>query len=106
MTILLSAGRAAANFLGRDSWLVRRLRPGYESLLGWSTAGHGIPWKINSVACRIDSRHRDQMGSPYDASVASWLAQRVKPGQVAVDVGANLGVYVLQFAHWAGPTER
>ena len=106
MTILLSAGRAAANFLGRDSWLVRRLRPGYESLLGWSTAGHGIPWEINSVACRIDARHRYQMGSPYDASVASWLAQRVKPGQVTVDVGANVGVYVLQFAHWAGPTGK
>jgi FkbM family methyltransferase len=35
--------------------------------------------------------------------VASFLRQRVLPGAVCVDIGANVGVYVLQFAHWSRP---
>src|SRR5205807_2491515 len=40
----------------------------------------------------------------YDAPVAAFLSQQVKPGSLCFDVGANVGVYVLQFAHWSGPT--
>ncbi len=31
---------------------------------------------------------------------------RVRAGAVCLSVGANLGVYPLQFAHWSGPTGR
>jgi FkbM family methyltransferase len=30
----------------------------------------------------------------------------VRAGQVCLDVGANLGAWVIQFAHWVGPTGR
>jgi hypothetical protein len=79
--------------------VIRLFRPWYETVLDWTTGGHGIPWTINDVTYRIDPRHRHQLGAAYDARVAQWLAARVRPGQIAIDVGANVGVYVLQFAH-------
>ncbi len=86
--------------------MIRRLRPVYESVLDWSGQGEGIPWTINGVTYRVDPHHRHRLGQHYDAPVAAFLRERVKPGAVCVDVGANVGVYVLQFAHWAGPNGR
>jgi FkbM family methyltransferase len=104
MTLLQGAARKVSGTLGRESWLVRRLRPAYESLLDVSTNGHGIPWEINGVTYRIDPRYRHRLGQTYDAPVAKFLRERVKPGALCLDVGANVGVYVLQFAYWSGPT--
>jgi FkbM family methyltransferase len=97
------AGRVAGA-AGRESWLVRRLRPAYESLLDW--AGRGIAWEINGVTFRVDPRQRHRLGHDYDAPVAAFIRARLRPGALCFDVGANVGVYVLQFAHWAGPAGR
>jgi len=96
----------AAELIGRESWLVRRLRPAYETLLDRVSNDHGLPWQINGVTYRIDPRLRHQLSHDYDASVVRFLRTRVKPGAVCIDVGANVGVYVLQFAHWSGPEGR
>jgi FkbM family methyltransferase len=80
------------------------MRPAYESLLDWSGGHNGISWDINGVSYRIDPRYRHRLGQSYDAPVAAFLRERVKPGALCLDVGANVGVYVLQFAHWSGPT--
>jgi FkbM family methyltransferase len=104
MSLFQGTARKTAGLLGRESWLVRSLRPVYESLLYWSSDGRGIPWAINGVTFRIDPHYRHRMGSRYDPSVAAFLRDRIRPGAVCVDVGANVGVYVLQFAHWSGPT--
>lgn len=106
MSSLQSVARRAAGLIGRESWLVRRLRPHYESLLNWSGGGRGIPWEINGEIYRIDPHHRHQLGQNYDASVAAFLRERVVPGALCLDVGANVGVYVLQFARWSGSTGR
>jgi len=103
MSLLQGTARRGAGLLGRESWLVRRLRPAYESLLDWSNKGKGIPWSINGVEYRIDPHYRHRLGQDYDAPVAAFLRERVKRGAVCLDVGANVGVYVLQFAHWSGP---
>lgn len=92
--------------MGRESWLVRSLRPAYESLLDWSNGGRGIPWTINGVSYRIDPRYRHRMGSDYDSPVAAFLRERIRPGAVCLDVGANVGVYVLQLANWSGPNGK
>jgi FkbM family methyltransferase len=55
---------------------------------------------------RVDPHYRHRLGQNYDAPVAAFLRERVKPGALCIDVGANVGVYVLQFAHWAGPTGK
>ena len=104
MSLIQSAARKTSGMLGRESWVIRHLRPAYESLLDLS--GKGIPWAINGVTYRIDPRYRDRFGHNYDAPVAAFLRERVKPGALCIDVGANAGVYVLQFAYWSGPNGR
>jgi FkbM family methyltransferase len=106
MSLLQGTARRGAGLLGRESWLVRRLRPAYESLLDWSNKGKGIPWSINGVEYRVDPGYRHYLGQNYDAPVAAFLRERVGRGAVCLDVGANVGVYVLQFAHWSGPDGR
>lgn len=106
MSLLTGAARRLADTLGHDSAIIRALRPAYETLLDWSTGGRGIPWTINGVPCRIDPRFRHRMGSMYEPDMAAWLAKHVRPGDVCLDVGANVGVYVLQLAHWSGPNGK
>jgi len=86
--------------------VVRRLRPTYERLLDISTRGRGIAWEINGVTYRVDSRQRKRLGRHYDAPVADFIRGRIRPGALCVDVGANVGVYVLQFCHWSGASGR
>jgi FkbM family methyltransferase len=100
------AARHAAGLIGRETRLIRRLRPFYESFLDWSGKGMGIPWEINGETYRVDPHYRHCLGEHYDAPVAAFLRERVAPGALCLDVGANVGVYVLQFARWAGPAGR
>lgn len=98
--------RAASAAIGRESWLIRQLRPAYESTLQILSGDHGVPWEINGVPFRIDPRYRNQLGKNYEADVARFLSEKIKPGSICFDVGANVGAYVLQLAHWTGPTGR
>jgi FkbM family methyltransferase len=100
------AARRTAEAVGRESAIVRAMRPGYERMLGIASGGRGIPWEINGLTYRIDPRQRHRLGANYDAPVAAFLRERIRPGAVCVDVGANVGVYVLQFARWAGDAGR
>jgi FkbM family methyltransferase len=104
MNVLQAVARRTSGLMGRESWLIRRLRPVYESLLSATGGGRGIPWDINGVTYRIDPHHRHRLGQSYDAPVAAFLRERVKPGSLCFDVGANVGVYVLQFANWSSPS--
>jgi FkbM family methyltransferase len=104
--LIQQVARRTADAVGRESRLVRALRPAYERTLGIAAGRRGIPWEINGTTYRIDPRYRHQLGAHYDPPVAAFLRDRVRPGAVCVDVGANVGVYVLQFAHWAGDRGR
>jgi len=99
-------GRGLASLVGRDTWPIRVLRPAYEVALNLLGGGRGISWDINSVTFRIDPRQRRRLAHDYDAPVADFLRRRVKPGAVCFDIGANVGIYVLQFANWVGPSGR
>lgn len=106
MSLLQRTARTVADWLGHESQLVRQLRPAYENLLDKTSGGKGLCWPINGVPFRVDPHYRHQLGQNYDAPVATFLRERVKPGAVCLDVGANVGVYVLQFAHWSAPDGR
>ncbi len=103
---LQHAARCTADLLGRSSWFVRRLRPVYEWGLEWLSRHRGIPWTINGVTYRADPRYRHMLGHEYDRAVADFLRERVRSGNTCFDVGANVGVYVLQFARWSAPGGR
>ena len=92
--------------LGRDSGVVNRLRPWYEQALVLMTLDRGLSWSLNGMPCRIDPRQRHRMARDYDQPVALWLSQHVKAGDLCANVGGNIGVYALQFAHWNGPEGR
>ena len=92
-----------ATRLGHGSKLIRAARPAYENVLNALSLGRGVPWSINGVPFRIDGRFRSAMSKDYDSNIAEFLKGRVAPGAICFDVGANLGVYVLQFAEWSKP---
>jgi FkbM family methyltransferase len=46
------------------------------------------------------------MAQSYDSDLAPFFYGVIKPGFICWDVGANVGVYALQFAHWSRPNGR
>jgi FkbM family methyltransferase len=103
---LQALGRRYAEKLGRKTRLIRWVRPAYESFLNWSSGNRGIPWTINGIVYRVDAHQRHRLGQVYDAPVADFLRTQVRPGAICYNVGANIGIYVLQFAHWSSPSGR
>jgi len=95
-----------ADMIGRETRLATILRKWYERILVVLTRGRGIPWEINGKTYLVDPRYRHQLAHEYDAPVADFLRERIRPGSLCVDVGANVGVYVLQLAHWSHPNGR
>lgn len=81
--------------------VVRRLlRHAYHATLMWQTGGRGLPCTLPGgeiVRALPEHRHLSWNRSEYDAF---WAA--VKPGMVALDVGANVGAYALLLGQWVG----
>ena len=95
-----------AQMVGRESRIIRYMRPIYRALLVSLGGSKGIPWVINGVTYRIDPHQYHRLAIDHEAPVAAFLREKVKPGAICFDVGANVGAYVLQFAYWSGPTGR
>jgi FkbM family methyltransferase len=70
------------------------------------SAGRGERIRLNGNQYRIDPRYRAGFTNPYEPAIASYISQRVRRGDVCFDIGANVGIYVLQFATWSGPNGR
>src|SRR6267154_3703091 len=101
---MLQAGaRFISGVFGRQSRFIQALRPGYESLLDWIYGEAGIPWEINGTAFRSDPHQRHRFAHDYDRSVAQFFRSRFQEVQVSFDIGANVGVYVLQLLNWTAP---
>ncbi len=86
--------------------LIGTLRHLRDRWIGWRYHRDGMPWTINDLAVRVTPETRLRMGPLYDPPVAAHLARQMRPGQLVVNVGANLGVYVLQAAAWTAPDGR
>lgn len=104
--LVATAARFLAGRVGHDARLVRALRPAYRGLLAWLSGGRGLQWSINGVPCRIDPALRDRVPRHYEVGAGRFLAKRVRPGDMCLDIGANVGAYVLQLAHWSRPDGR
>jgi FkbM family methyltransferase len=100
------AARAVSVALGSDSRAKRILSPLFEGTLDLLGNRRGLKWQINGSPCRIVPRHRRLVPRDYDVKVASFLRSHIRPGDVCFDIGANVGAYTLQFAHWVGATGR
>jgi FkbM family methyltransferase len=106
MSLLYRLARRLAGAVGPDSRLAQAVRPLAERAIRWTVGRRGLAWEINGVPCRIDPRFRAQLARNYDARLAAFLKGKVRPGQTCLDVGANVGAWVIQFAHAVGPTGR
>jgi len=103
MPILEQTARRVASLLGRNSPLIKTLRPAYETLLTNLHGGNGIPWQVNGVEYRIDPKERPRFAQNYEPETAAFLRKRIHSGMVCYEVGANVGAYVLQLGHWSRP---
>ena len=93
--------------IGRDSGVIRRLRPIYEWMLDTSTSGRGFQRTVNQhETFFVHPRYRGLFPPTYEPAVADFLRARVKPGSVCFDVGAHVGVFALSLARWTGPSGR
>lgn len=106
MSFLYRVARSVSRAVGPNSLVARAVRPPVEWILRQAAGRRGLAWEINGVACRIDPRFRAELARTYDAHLAALLRDKVKPGQTCLDVGANIGAWVIQFAHLVGPTGR
>lgn len=106
MPIVQSAAKRVATLVGRNSAPIRALRPAYEAFLHALHGGKGIPWTVNGVVYRIAPSERPRFGPNYEHQTAAFLAKRIRPGMTCFDIGANVGAYVLQLAHWSAPNGR
>lgn len=78
----------------------------YGRFLRAGARGTGIPWELNGAQYRIDPDYRGYIGHQYDFHLADFFKSRLKPGEVCYNVGANIGIYAMQLAHWVGPEGR
>lgn len=63
----------------------------------------GLPRTVNGLPLRAAPEHRWYFDPRYDAPVADYFRTRIQPGDACFSIGANLGIYPLQFAHWSAP---
>ncbi|BCS31619.1 hypothetical protein TBR22_A08210 [Luteitalea sp. TBR-22] len=74
------------------------------------TGAAAIEVCIEGLRFQLDpSRYIDRSlidGTGLEVGTVGALRRRIRPGMVAVDVGANFGYYTLLFSKWVGPTGR
>ena len=98
--------RLADRLAPPENRIRRALSPLYSSLLNVLSGGRGYPADINGQVFRIHPQFRWTTWHAYEREVAEFLAARIGSGQTCFDVGANVGIYVLQIARWSAPHGR
>jgi FkbM family methyltransferase len=85
-----------------ESDLVRRLAASEHRFRRLRVAGIDVLADITDGTARLDYFH----GEPYEAGLVDALAAMLKPGDVFVDVGANIGFLSVLAARIVGPGGR
>jgi FkbM family methyltransferase len=80
--------------------LLRRI---YEGVLERWPGNHLVSALPGGERIRVSARHRYLSWNPEEYAAFRAAA---RPGDLVIDVGANVGAYTLLFAHWVGPTGR
>jgi FkbM family methyltransferase len=97
----------AANRVARRNHPIRRaLTPMYGRLLHVLAGGRGIACEINGDRFRVDPRFRVGLRADYERQVSTYLHAHVSRGQSVINVGANVGVYVLPLDRMVGTAGR
>jgi FkbM family methyltransferase len=88
-------------------------RPGTGASHGWREwfirtllARRGVARTVNGIPLRVDPAGRHVFTPVYDEGAAAYLRGYLREGMEAWNVGANIGVYALQLAHYVGASGR
>ncbi len=82
------------------------LRPVRDIGLTVLTLNRGVPTTVNGVKMRVDARTRPYFLASYDPGVTACLLETVRSGDECWNVGANVGIHVLQLGRLVGPNGR
>jgi FkbM family methyltransferase len=83
-----------------------RLSGWRERIIRTLLARRGIRRTVNGIPLRVDPVGRHVFTSIYDPGAAACLRAHLREGMEAWNVGANIGVYVLQLARHVGMSGR
>jgi FkbM family methyltransferase len=103
MNIIERSAQVISTALGRDSTMIRALRPFYETFLQIQSLGRGVKYELNGIKIYIEPRYRKCFKPFFDPTVAEFLNLNVRNNDLCLDIGAQVGVYTLQMAHWTRP---
>jgi FkbM family methyltransferase len=67
-----------------------------------SSSGPELVQMPGSTKAWVPSRWEATLSAQHEARVLAMLAKIIKPGATVYDVGANIGLFSLRFARWAG----
>ena len=81
----------------------RMLKPLFEQAIGWGTRGRVASRFPGGEVVRLRPRWRHLSWNPDEYAA---FRSAVRPGDVVIDAGANVGGYALLFAQWVGPAGR
>jgi FkbM family methyltransferase len=97
----------ASRLLGRDSAVIRALRPLYEWLLDRASGGRGFVRVVNGrERFHVNPRWRGLFPEVYEPPVCEYLRERVRGGDTCLNVGAHVGILALCLAKWSAPDGR
>jgi FkbM family methyltransferase len=86
-------------------WVVAASRPVYRSLLRLLYP-NGIPRCIHGEPVLYFSWDSRDVPEDKDEGSFGAMKDRIHEGAVVLDIGANVGMYTLLMARWAGPTGK
>lgn len=90
-------------FLEQACWLWDHIRPLYEKILPLLSGNHGIERIINGtdrIFVTVQFRSLSEVREPQ---AWKYLMGQVRPGDIAADIGAYLGLYTVALAKRVGP---
>src|SRR5260370_42647177 len=88
--------------LSRHFALIGLFRPGYDFLLNILYRSKGLERTIlGEEPVRVLPFYRS-ISEEAEAQVFAALKSRTRPGDVVLDIGANIGLFSLVMARWVG----
>lgn len=101
---LQAIARSISGAVGRESAVIRALRPLYERLLDLTTGGRGFRRRVNNdLQFWVDPRYRGYFPEVYEPPVYAFLRANVKPADVSLNVGAHMGIFAMTLAASSAP---
>jgi len=84
----------------------KALRPIRDFALSLATYHSGVTQVLNGVPLQVDARSRVAFPPLYDEEVTKLLTTNVREGDECWNVGAHVGVHVLQLCRLVGPSGK